>query len=153
MAAPEAASLAVSLGYTNVHCFRGGLPDWIQAGYPVASTEKLPKADVPDVVPAELKGLLDGGQAVVLLDIRPASEVAKYRIATPARLHIPFDQLTERAGEIPGERRVVVLDVNGRRSPLAGRYLAARGLSEVAKLQGGMERWLKEEMPVDTSSQ
>jgi len=142
----------VSLGYTDVYCFRGGLPEWIQAGYPVASTEKLPKAEVPDLSPADLKKLLDETAPVTVLDLRPASEVAKYWISSPHRVNVPFDELPDRVGEVPTGKRVVAVDVNGKRTSLATRYLVAKGFTDVAKLSGGMERWLKEGLPTEVAT-
>ena len=68
MASPDAASWAVEHGYTNVSVFRGGLPEWVQAGYETVSLEKLPKFDTPTMTISELEKLLASRQQFVLLD-------------------------------------------------------------------------------------
>jgi len=144
VASPDAASWAADHGYTNVFAFRGGLPEWIQAGYESVSVEKLPKVDIPAVTATDLEKLLASGQAFVLLDIRPAMEAAKLWIESGSRLALPFEDLEARFGEIPKGKKIVLLDVNGKRSPVAGRYLALKGYENLSRLDGGMNIWVSE---------
>ena len=142
MASPDAASWAADHGYTNVFCFRGGLPEWIQAGYETVSVEKLPKVEIPVITTAELEKLLSSGEVFVLLDIRPAIEVAKLWIESGNRFVLPFEDLETRVGEIPKGKKLVVVDVNGKRSALAGRYLSLKGYENISRLDGGMNAWV-----------
>ena len=110
MVSPKAAGLAASLGYKNSYAFRDGLPAWIKAGYPVETTEKLPKAKVPNVNVSKLKKMLDGKQDFVLLDIRMPFAAKTRWIKCSNRLSIPLDDLTDRHPEIPSGKKIVIID-------------------------------------------
>ncbi|SDM44266.1 Rhodanese-related sulfurtransferase [Geoalkalibacter ferrihydriticus] len=99
------------------------------------------------LVSAEVKSALDSGEDLVLLDIRIQQEIDKYYIDHPKRMVVPFNSLLERVGEIPQGKKIIIVDVNGQRGPTAGRFLTARGFSDVAFLNGGMQRWVVEGMP------
>ena len=144
MASPDAASWAVDHGYTNVSVFRGGLPEWVQAGYPTVSVEKLPKVEVPAISTAELEKLLASGQAFVLLDLRPAMEAAKVWIESSNRLVLPFEEIDTRVAEIPKGKKIVIVDVNGKRAPVAARYLSLKGYENLSRLDGGMNAWVSD---------
>lgn len=131
------------MGYSNVYVFRGGLPEWIKAGYPVTTVEKLPKEKVPNIKPDELKKLLDSGANLALVDIRPAAVASRYWIEVPQRLHLELDGLVDRYAEVPQGKKVVLMDLNGKRSNLAGRYLKLKGYGDVVRLNGGIEAWMK----------
>ena len=148
MSTPDAASWAADNGYTRVYAFRGGLPEWIQAGYETVTVEKLPKADIPTIRPTDLKDLLDSGTPIVLLDVRPTIETAKVWIDSGNRLELPFEDLSTRTAEIPKGKRIVIVDVNGKRAPVAGQYLTMKGYDNLSTLDGGMYAWVATDKPV-----
>lgn len=142
MASPDAASWAADHGYKNVYCFRGGIPEWIKAGYEVVSVEKLPKTDIPPVSPDELEKLLASGGSFTLLDLRPSMESAKLWIDSDKRLQLPFEEIDTRFNDVPKGKKLIIVDVNGKRAPVAGRFLAMKGFSDIVRLDGGMNAWV-----------
>ena len=98
---------------------------------------------------AQLADLLDGDSPFALIDVR---EVAEYNSS-----HIPRSGLIPRrdlefliAGSVPHTGTPVVLcDDDGRRAALAADTLSRLGYSDVAALEGGMNRWVTERRPTE----
>lgn len=147
----RAAEKAVKLGYENVYAFRKGLPEWLAAGYPTTSIEKLPKVDVVKISTDALQGMISTGEDFVLLDVCLQRDAEKFWIDSPNRLHVPFDELEARLGEIPNNKKVVVICLKGKRSPTAIRYLSAKGFKNLVSIDGGMQQWILEGKPIKTS--
>lgn len=81
-------------------------------------------------------GLADGtADAPVVVDVRTLEEFRESHLVD-AR-HIPLDELRERVGELPRDRRLVVHCRSGFRSHLAARMLKQRGFKDVVNLTGG----------------
>lgn len=139
--------MAAKAGYQNVYVFRGGLPEWIKAGYPTKTTEALPKIDTQMLSVSALKEKLDKNEDFVLLDIRLELDAARFWIDVPQRQHISLNHITERYGEVPQEKTLVVIDKNGKRAGLAARYLSAKGHTDIAIVSGGMIQWIKAGLP------
>ncbi len=73
----------------------------------------------------------------LVVDLRTAEEAG----ADPApagAVHIPLEELRERAGELPPDRPLLLVCAMGPRSWEAARLLSARGWSDVVYLGGGM---------------
>ena len=95
---------------------------------------------VPQIQPHDLKGLLDAGAPVVLLDVRQPEEHAYCNL--PGSVLIPLGELMGRIPEVdPGEALVVVYCHHGVRSLSGTAILAQAGISNVASLAGGIDRW------------
>jgi rhodanese-related sulfurtransferase len=95
---------------------------------------------VPQIQPTDLKGMLDAGAPVVLLDVRQPEEHAFCHL--PGSTLIPLGELMARVGEIdPGEALVVVYCHHGVRSLSGAAILAQAGHANVASLAGGIDRW------------
>lgn len=91
--------------------------------------------------------MLDSGQDMVLLDARNPLDADKLWIDSPKRIAIALDELPDRYAEIPSGKKLVVLDVNGKRSSISASYLSGKGFTDVVRLQGGMERWALDGQP------
>ena len=100
--------------------------------------ENALRGEIGSVTPDELDRMLGTPGAVTLLDVRRDDEKAEGAI--PGAMHIPLDQLRERADEVPGDRTVVVYCRSGHRSYIAVRLLAQRG-SPAINLTGGYLYW------------
>lgn len=95
---------------------------------------------VAQIQPTELKRMLDAGAPVVLLDVREPAEHAY--CALPGSILIPLGELPYRTGEIePGDALVVVYCHHGIRSLSGAAILSQAGLTNVASLAGGIDRW------------
>lgn len=78
-------------------------------------------------------------EGALVLDVRTAAEVGQGMI--PGAVHIPLDNLRERLGELPRDRKIVVYCGVGLRSYIACRILKAAGFAEVYNLSGGWRTW------------
>jgi rhodanese-related sulfurtransferase len=98
------------------------------------------------IAPPVAKQMLKDRKNVYLLDVRTPGEYQQMRLAD-AHL-IPIDQVTQRIGEIPQDRPVIVYCAVGSRSAQVFNYLARRGYNEVYNLEGGITAWAQSGYPV-----
>lgn len=147
-ASPKAADLAVQLGYLNVYAFIGGLPAWVEAGYPTRTIDPLPKEQPPTITAAELAERLQQNPGTVVLDVRQPHDVAKGYINAPGRVMIPLDDLFSRRREVPRGEALVICCQKGKRAPTAARYLLGKHFDNVVVLAGGVESWKKAGYPL-----
>ncbi|HMO94615.1 MAG TPA: MBL fold metallo-hydrolase [Tepidiformaceae bacterium] len=90
---------------------------------------------MPTVNAEEAAAVLKRGKHAVV-DVRYASEHAESPVA--GALELPFNELTQRAEELP-EGPVVVFCASGQRATIAASYLRGRGMSAVPLIDGGAE--------------
>jgi rhodanese-related sulfurtransferase len=91
----------------------------------------------------ELRGLLDRGEAVTLLDVRSRDEFCAPPGHIPGAACVPLDEIVERVDEVgasDGETCVLVCKTD-KRSTRAARILMGAGLSDVRVLVGGVDAW------------
>ena len=86
-------------------------------------------------------------QGALLVDVREGWEWAAGRVA--GARHVPLDQLPRRAGELPRDRKVVVVCRSGNRSAHATRVLRGTGVDAV-NLDGGLQAWWGAGLPLVT---
>lgn len=132
----KAAGLVADMGYTNVMTFKGGIPAWVKAGFPLEKSGSLGKAKIPTVSAAKLKSMLGHAQVV---DIRAPSLYAMGWIT--GSIKIPLGKLSAEYTTIPKEKPLIVVDHAGKQVLVAGRYLKSKGYTEVMRLQGGLMTW------------
>ncbi len=103
--------------------------------------------DVTELAPATLDLRMKAGAPLVLLDVREDDERDYCRIAAgvgTTDLHIPLREIPARLDEIDEAARLGPLIVychHGQRSMVAATWLARRGFSDVANLDGGIDAW------------
>ena len=108
---------------------------------PVPETgDDLVRINVVDAHAA--KRLVDEG--AVLLDVRETSEYEEGH--APGAIHIPYQQLEQRLGELPRAREVVVYCAAGVRSSLAASILERAGV-RVTNMRGGFTSWQHAGLP------
>ncbi len=96
--------------------------------------------------PAEAAESVHDGK-LVLVDVREHDERAE---GSPAgSRHIPLGALSARIGELPADRPVAFICRTGRRSAMASRAAARRGI-DAANVHGGMVAWASAGLPVET---
>ncbi len=117
------------------------------AGYPTESIEILPQVEVPTLSTAAFKALLDSKQDFVFLDLRNPIDAAKIWIEDRRRIVIAFEDLPQRIGELPQGKKIIIFDTVGRRTPIAARYLYGKGFTDMEKVGGGMNQWVKDGYP------
>lgn len=96
---------------------------------------------------AELRRLLETGQAPQLVDVRSASEVAGGTIG--GAVHIELSSLPSRLSEFDGDAPIVVICQSGARSAQACAYLAQRGFGRACNLAGGIAGWVRAGLPLN----
>ena len=113
------------------------------------------KAEIENLSPDEVAAELERGEAV-LVDLREPQERANGAI--PGSVHVPRGMLEFQADpdlpyhkeELQREKRVILHCASGGRSALAAKTLKDMGYTDVAHLDGGINRWTQEGKPVET---
>jgi len=93
----------------------------------------------PQISSEQLKRLLDGGHALVLLDVREPEEVEFVRLA--GSVHIPMGDIPGRLHELDPGADIVVYCHHGIRSANVAAFLQQREFVSVANLSGGIDAW------------
>lgn len=101
---------------------------------------------VPSVDPLEARTLVERGNALIV-DVRDDDERAEARI--PGALHIPLNEIRERAHELPQDRPVILQCRSGNRSAGATRTLLELGFANVRNLKGGISDWAADGLPLE----
>jgi rhodanese-related sulfurtransferase len=78
------------------------------------------------------------------VDVRSLAEYEQAHLARA--IHIPLEELTERAGELDGNQTIViyVLTSGDKGAAQAAMLLYERGFASVVVLEGGIQRWYGE---------
>ena len=100
-----------------------------------------------EIDPGTANALVEGG--AFLLDVRTDDEWEAGR--APAATLVPLGELSDRAGELPTDRRIVVVCRSGGRSGRAAEALVGAGYDAV-NLAGGMQAWAALGLPVVTDA-
>lgn len=101
--------------------------------------ESEEESGVPAVTVAELHSWLESDRDVELIDVREPYET---EIAEIGGRLIPLDQVLERAGEVPRDKKVVIHCRSGQRSARAVRQLTEEyDFDNLYNLEGGILAW------------
>jgi rhodanese-related sulfurtransferase len=143
----KAAAQAAKLGYTNIQIYNEGLPEWLKRGYPANARKLYPDVEIPTIAAADLKALLDARANVFVLDIREEADTRTGLV--PGSKNIDIEVLDARVGEVPRGKKIVLVDLHGKQTQVAGRFLASKGYRDVVRLDGGfVGGWIKSGMPI-----
>lgn len=99
-----------------------------------------------EVCPTTTRRLLAEG--ALLVDVRELSEVAQTAFDLPGVLLLPLSELQERHGELPRDRVLVLASQGDERSLKATYFLMYQGFTQVAHMQGGLEKWARKGFPI-----
>ena len=91
------------------------------------------------ITPSELKERIEGGDELLLIDVREPEEHAVAAIEG-ARL-LPLSLFNEWADTLDAERETVVICHHGIRSAQVCAFLARQGFKKLRNLSGGIDRW------------
>ena len=103
--------------------------------------------EVGELAVTTLKSWLDGGEPLVVLDVREDHERDYAKVAVPsgiADLHIPLGEIPARVDEVEDLARgrpLVIYCHHGQRSMVAALWLARRGIANIHNLDGGIDAW------------
>jgi len=114
-------------------------------------------AHIRQVEPAQLQQMIDANDALLLVDVREASEHEQGHIA--GAVVVPRGILEAAADpaypkHLPvlssaRERPIVLYCASGGRSALAAHTLQQMGFKNVVSLAGGVVRWAQEQRPLE----
>lgn len=121
------------IGYDGLRGFlKGGLPAYISAGFPAASTSRMSMATV--------RSTMERGTAFTLLDVRNSDEAAASHV--PGAVNIPLPRLERDAdGALPHDLPVFVHCQSGYRAGIAASLLERMGFADVRHVTEGPEHW------------
>jgi rhodanese-related sulfurtransferase len=94
----------------------------------------------------EAATLIKGKKNLQLIDVRTQGEYAAGHLAQ-AKL-IPLQELETRLGEIDKAKPVLLYCRSGHRSGVALKLLAGKGFADVKHMEGGINAWQAEGLPV-----
>jgi len=83
--------------------------------------------------------LLWQNKEAILIDVRTPAEYRDGHI--PGVANIPLDELEKRIGEVPKDKKVVLICRTGNRSAEGTKLLRKKGLVNVFNSTGGMTTW------------
>jgi sulfur-carrier protein adenylyltransferase/sulfurtransferase len=97
--------------------------------------------EVPEITVQELKGRMQNGNKVSVLDVREPHE---YEVANIGARLIPLVELPERLVELDRDETLAVHCKTGGRSAKAVRLLRDAGFQNVYNVKGGIDAWSEE---------
>jgi len=129
----------IRAGYDQIAGYlRDGTEGWYNTGLP---TENLPLLSVH-----QLKGMLDRGEELLVLDARGQDEWDSGHIA--GSLHVYVGYLEQRLGEVPGDKPIAVICNVGHRAGLGASILLRAGYPSVYNVLGSVKAWVAAGFPV-----
>jgi glyoxylase-like metal-dependent hydrolase (beta-lactamase superfamily II)/rhodanese-related sulfurtransferase len=135
----EAARLLASVGLAAESYLHGGMTAWRLEERPVESIEMID--------PRGLESRMDAGEGLTVLDVRGPGEWADGHI--PGSLHIPYQELAERIGELPSDQQLATICSGGKRSGLAASILQRAGRRAIHVAYGGVKSWGSGDRPLE----
>jgi hydroxyacylglutathione hydrolase len=90
------------------------------------------------------------GSGALVLDVRGTSEYVEGHV--PGSKHVPLGYLSDRAEELPRDRKVAVICATGSRSRIAQVLLRRHGLCNVCNVSGGFDEYKSEGGPVEVGT-
>jgi hydroxyacylglutathione hydrolase len=131
----------IRAGYDRIIGYlRGGTEGWYNAGLP---TENLPLLSVH-----QLKGMLDRGEELLVLDTREQDEWESGHLA--GALNIYVGHLEQRLAEVPKGKPIAVICNVGHRAGLGASILLRAGYPSVYNVLGSAKAWVAAGFPVTT---
>ena len=99
----------------------------------------------------ELKGLMDAGEKVFVVDLRQALDVAADPTLIPGAVRMTVEELEHRHHEIPREQDVVLYCAcpNEATAARMALMLRRRGITRVRPLAGGLDAWRERQFDVE----
>ena len=84
----------------------------------------------------------------VLVDVRDNAGPDSKTLDVNKILKMPFSEIDQRYGELPSNRPVILMSRFGNKGKEAAKFLIQHGYDDVAILDGGLDAWEEEGLPV-----
>jgi rhodanese-related sulfurtransferase len=136
------------MGYKNVCSYTEGIPAWRQLNFPMNIDAGMMNIKVHFIKPEKLYSIMKKKDILIvdIGDVRP--EANRQRVYISGAVRYPLSELHEKYKELPKDIPLVITDVYMKRAPVAAKFLMANGLNVTGVLRGGVEAWLRAELPV-----
>lgn len=135
------------MGHRNTFVYNEGLPEWKKRGFPVAVSTVYPSPKVPSLSGQELQVMLDRKDNIVVIDLR--DEIDRKIGWIKGSINIDMELLDDKTNEVPKGKKIVLLDLYGKQTYLAARFLTKEGFKDIVMLDKGFyDGWLKAGLPV-----
>lgn len=107
---------------------------------------KIDLTPAREVCPTTTRRLANEG--AWLVDVREVSEVQALALDVPNVVNIPLAQLESRWNELPKDRELVMVCLEGGRSLKATYFMQYHGFDQVSNMSGGILKWMQKGFPV-----
>jgi len=102
---------------------------------------------IREIDPRELKERVEGGDSLVLVDVREPFEQAMLDLPDYGQRLIPVKEIPSAGSELDPESEIVLYCRSGMRSAWAAERLLEMGFPRVLNLKGGINGWKAEVDP------
>lgn len=109
------------------------------------SSQKNFVSEKETVTPKEAAEILKGD--ALLIDVREPAELQEQSYDVKNCVNIPLDSIESKINSIPKDKQVILACQKGGRSQQAFDLLKAKGFSNIANLEGGMNAWSDAGLP------
>lgn len=134
----EARKSLIRVGLDNIRgSLAGGMPAWIKAGL---TLKHVPQISVRQLHEVRISG--------TVLDVRSDTERKACHIA--GAKHIMLGDLKDNLQSLPSGQTIYTICGSGYRSSIAASLLSAHGFASLVNVQGGMEAWQRQKLPLAT---
>lgn len=137
------------MGYSKVWVYREGILGWAKSGLPLEQNIQYPDIQTPLVSAKTISET--GPEHYQVIDIRPTSHFVKGHIQGSE--HIDLEELHLNIDKLSLDKSIVLVDHKGKLTLTTGRFLAFKGQTNVLRLDGGFNAWVKEGYFVDCSEE
>jgi rhodanese-related sulfurtransferase len=104
---------------------------------------------VETVSPERASEIIDGGEDVVVLDIRTPEEFAAARLAGAVNIDFYADDFEDRLAELDRGTDYVVYCRTGNRTSTAREIMRQLGFESVHEVAGGIVNWYETGLPIE----
>ena len=136
------------MGYTNVYCFKGGIPEWRSFGYPMEAKTEYANMNIRKISPKKLYRILEKDKDIYILDVRPIAYDRESIFIKDAHI-CPMVYLSDWYHNIPKDKKIVITDWANKKAILAAKFLTKKGYNVLGILKGGIVRWRAEKLPLE----
>lgn len=120
----------------------GGIAAWRAAGHELSET--------PQLSAAQLRGRMESGGGMHLLDVRSDQEWRAAHI--DGAHHLMAGHLRSQIGRLPKDKEIVVICGSGYRSTVAASVLERASFERILNVAGGIEAWKRAGFPLVTGA-
>jgi len=115
---------------------------------PPAPAAQVETVETPLISATDLIDRVARGEALTILDVRTVEEYADGHV--PGAVNIPHTEIADRLAEIAalGDNEIVLYCRSGRRAGVAAEVLRAAGYGRLLHLDGDMNGWREDQLPI-----